>query len=123
MNNKGQSLVLFILVIPILLGIMVLVIDVGNAMYEKNKINSVIEMVIEYGLEEGYTEDEMNKLISYNLDTDKYLVRILDGVINVKVSDYVDGVISNVVSFDGFKIVSQYKGYMKDDKKVIEKVG
>ena len=41
MNNKGQSLVLFILILPILLGIMVLVIDVGNAIYTKNKINNI----------------------------------------------------------------------------------
>lgn len=122
MNNKGQSLVLFVLVIPILLGMMVLVIDVGNAIYEKNKINGVIEMVMEYGLEDGYSEDEMSKLISYNLDADKYLVESVDDVINIKVSDYVDGVISNVVSFKGFKIVSEYKGYIKDNKKVIEKV-
>ena len=41
MNNKGQSLVLFILILPILLGSIVLVIDVGNAIVMKNKINNI----------------------------------------------------------------------------------
>ena len=40
MNNKGQSLVLFVLIIPILLGITALVIDVGKTISTKNNINN-----------------------------------------------------------------------------------
>jgi Flp pilus assembly protein TadG len=122
MNNKGQSLVLFILIIPILLGVMVLVTDVGNAIHEKNKINSIIEMVIEYGLEENSSEEEINKLLEYNLKNNNNTVKIEDNTINITVSSYKKGVISNIISFKGFKIVSEYIGYIKDDKKVIEKV-
>ena len=122
MNNKGQSLVIFILIIPILLGIVVLVIDAGNAIYEKNKINNVIEMVLEDGLEDGYSEEEINKLIDYNLDSGTYSVDVDNDVINIKVSDDVDGVFSNILDIDGFHIVSEYDGYMENDKKVIEKV-
>ena len=42
MNNKGQSLVLFVLLIPIILGIITLVIDVGKSLVEKNSINNKI---------------------------------------------------------------------------------
>ena len=35
LNNKGQSLVMFILIIPILLLIMILVIDLGNIIVTK----------------------------------------------------------------------------------------
>ena len=34
LNNRGQSLVMFILIIPIFLLIMTLVYDVGNANYQ-----------------------------------------------------------------------------------------
>ena len=122
MNNKGQSLVLFILIIPILLGIVVLVIDCGNALVTKNKINNVIEMVLEDGLEDGYSEEEINKLIDYNLDSGTYSVDVDNDVINIKVSDYVDGVFSNILDIDGFHIVSEYDGYIENNKKVIEKV-
>lgn len=49
LDNKGQSLVMFILLIPIMLGIMALVIDCGNVMVRKNEIGNVIEMVLDYG--------------------------------------------------------------------------
>ena len=53
MNNKGQSLVLFVLLMPIILGIIVLVVDVGKSLVEKNSINNKIELVMEYGLEDN----------------------------------------------------------------------
>ena len=122
MNNKGQSLVLFILVIPILLGMIVLVIDFGNTIYQKNKIDNVIEMLIEYGLEEKYDKEQLEKLIDYNLDNNDYLIKIENDVIFIKVDSYVKGIISNILDIDGFEVISEYKGYMKNDKKVIEKV-
>ena len=122
MNNKGQSLVLFILIIPILLGIIVLVIDLGSAINEKNKINNTIEMIVEYGLEDNYSKDKIEKLISYNLNESKYIVDVDDEVITIKVEEYVDGIFSNILDIDGFKIISEYMGYIENEKKVIEKV-
>ena len=122
MNNKGQSLVLFILIIPILLGMIVLVYDVGNAVVKKNKINNVIEMIVEDSLNEDYEFEKVEKLVQYNLSTNNYSISVSDNEVNIKVEDYVDGIISNVIGFKGFKIVSQYKGYVKDEKNVIEKV-
>ena len=37
LNNKGQSLVMFIVLIPIVLLVFTLVYDVGNAIYEKER--------------------------------------------------------------------------------------
>ena len=39
-NNKGQSLVMFVLIIPIFLLILTLVYDVGNAIYEKDRLSN-----------------------------------------------------------------------------------
>ena len=62
------------------------------------------------------------KLIDYNLDSGTYSVDVDNDVINIKVSDYVDGVFSNILDIDGFHIVSEYDGYIENNKKVIEKV-
>ena len=36
LNNRGQSLVMFVVIIPIFLLIITLIYDVGNAIYEKS---------------------------------------------------------------------------------------
>ena len=59
LNNKGQSLVMFILIIPIFFGIMVLVIDIGNVIYYKQDIDNINKVVINYGL--SHMDDEENK--------------------------------------------------------------
>ena len=122
MNNKGQSLVLFILFIPILLGVIVLVIDVGRTIEEKNSINNKIELVIEYGLEDNLTTEELTKLLEYNLSDCENTLNINNSVIEINSKTYVKGIISNILNFKGFNIESQYRGFMKDNKKIIEKV-
>ena len=47
-NNKGQSLVMFVLIIPIFLLILTLVYDVGNAIYEKDRLSNTNYLTIEY---------------------------------------------------------------------------
>ena len=51
LNNKGQSLVMFIILLPILLLILTLVYDVGNAIYEKDRLSNTNYMVVDYALD------------------------------------------------------------------------
>lgn len=93
-NNKGQSLVLFILILPILLGIMVLVVDMGNVFCKKNEIDSTLEFVLDYGLAMVQKDNEIEVDIAdeSNLDAndgenvllqdDKSEKEIIDGVLD-----------------------------------------
>lgn len=123
LNNRGQSLVLFILMIPILLGIMALVIDVGNALIKKNEMENKIEFVIEHGLEnEIIEEDELIKLLNYNLNDCENTLKVEADKILVYSNTYVEGFFSNILNIKGFAVESSYQGYLVDDKKIIEKI-
>ena len=123
LNNKGQSLVLFILIIPILLGIMALVIDVGNALNRKNEIENTIEYVINYGLEKEIKEEkELKTLLNYNLDNCENTLRITENKIIVSTTAYVDGIFTKILNIKGFLIKSSYQGYLDGETKIIEKI-
>ena len=69
LNNKGQSLVLFVLIVPILFLILVLVFDVGNALIEKQELDNISYLTIEYGLEhmdEFSIETKMKNIVTKN---------------------------------------------------------
>ena len=68
LNNKGQSLVMFIILLPILLLILTLVYDVGNAIYEKDRLSNTNYMVVDYALDniDSIDEDDLNTLILKN---------------------------------------------------------
>lgn len=146
LNNKGQSLVLFILIIPILLGIMALVIDVGQAFNRKNELDNTLEFVLEYALsseeitnnqDKEYSSFEKNisnqnnleikktdieVLLNYNLQNNTNQLQIKDDTIIVSSKCYVEGIFSNILNIKGFAIESEYKGYLQNNKKVIERI-
>ena len=74
MNNKGQALVTFILVLPIILIIISLVIDYGVLSIDKRKISNNIKSSIEYGLtniKDDNIAKDTEEIIYKNLDKKK----------------------------------------------------
>ena len=123
MNNRGQSLVTFILVIPIMLLIFFGLYDIGNMVILKNELRNISYIVLDYGIDNIDNDDviiDMNALVIKNKsdiddvsivkdDEDKLHIVLYDSV-NTKIS------FSNI-----FKLKVAYVGYMNEDKKVIER--
>ena len=125
LNNKGQSLVMFIVIIPIFLLIMTLVYDVGNAIYEKNRLSNTNYMVIEYGLDniDDVSERELIELIQKNIDNLNYVsVNIDDKKIEIILSKDIRGIVGKMFGFDLIRANSQYEGTMINDVKKIERI-
>lgn len=126
LNNKGQTLVMFIVIIPILISIMVLVIDLGSAFTKKQELNNVNKLVIEYGLDnldQENLESDLTSYITMNAkDLSNVKVTVENNTINVTTKAYIDGIISKALNIDGFEIVSEYHGYLSGKEKRIERV-
>lgn len=126
LNNKGQTLVMFIVIIPILISIMVLVIDLGSAFTKKQELNNVNKLVIEYGLDnldQENLESDLTSYITMNAkDLSNVKVTVESNTINVTTKAYIDGIISKALNIDGFEIVSTYQGYLSGEEKRIERV-
>ena len=78
LNNKGQSLVLFVLLMPIILGIIVLVIDVGKSLVEKNSINNKIDLNDEKNLEWIFA------ILYFIIGTPKDVITYFAGITKIK---------------------------------------
>ena len=68
LNNRGQSLVLFVITLPVLLIVLVIVIDIGRVISLKQELNSISELVLDYGLD--YLNDVDIDNSDGNIDTD-----------------------------------------------------
>lgn len=125
LNNKGQSLVMFVLIIPIFLLIITLIYDVANAIYEKDRLSNTIWIAIDYGLDNinDITKEELNDMIISNDDGLNYIdVIVNDNEIIVKASKKVKGIIGKMFLFELTTINCNYKGKLIDDKKEIERI-
>ena len=79
MNNKGQTLALFVIIIPLILLLFIYIVDIGNLYLEKRKINNTLEYALEYKKENKNVEEYINKNID---DVDEII--ILDDEIIIK---------------------------------------
>ena len=122
MNNKGQTLVLFVLILPIIVFIMLLVIDVSNMVITKQELNNINKMVLNYGLdiiEEENIENKLEDMINKNISTNEHTIKIDDGTIEIDLKKEIKGIITKKKIYE---VKSVYKGYIKEDEKVISRV-
>ena len=124
-NNKGQSLVMFVLIIPIFLLILTLVYAVGNAIYEKDRLSNTNYLTIEYGLNniDTVTENDLKNLIEQNTSNLKYIyVTIEENQIEIKMEKDAKSIIGKMFNFNLVKIISHYEGKIINNQKEIERI-
>ena len=126
LNNKGQSLAIFVIFVPVFIMIGTFVVDVSFAKYNERRVDNLNKQVINYGLkhidEEPY--DNMVDLIYQNdSDIDSYEININNETkeISVTLSKSTKGFFGSIVGKEIYNEKSSLKGYIKDDKKIIEK--
>ena len=126
LNNKGQSLVLFVVIIPILLFILILVIDIGKAINLKQELNNINKIVLNYGLDkidEDNLEVELKELVKLNNnEIDKINIKFDSDKIYLNISCNMDLIFTSLGDLSLFEITSSYVGYIHDGNKRIEKV-
>lgn len=124
-NNKGQSLVMLVLIIPIFLLILTLVYDVGNAIYEKDRLSNTNYLTIEYELNniDTVTENDLKNLIEQNTSNLKYIyVTIEENQIEIKMEKDAKSIIGKMFNFNLVKIISHYEGKIINNQKEIERI-
>ena len=126
-SEKGQSLILFVVFVPLVVMLGTYVVDVSNARYESNKINNINKIVIEYGLNhiDDDPKEDMIKLIYQNdEEIDNYMIELdtTNKTIIVELEKSSPGLFGSIVGKDLYQEKSKYKGYFIEDKMIIERV-
>lgn len=122
MDSKGQTLIIFVLILPILLLLFALIWEVGNLGFTINKYETEIEDTIKYGL--NHLDDEnlekvLTNLLKANLDG-KISVEINNQTIKVNVKQKYDAMFNNLLNHK-FDIDLTYNGYIENKKLIIKK--
>lgn len=125
MNSRGQSLISFVLIIPIILMILFMVYDIGNMVLLREKLDNINYITIDYGLdklEDNDLANKINEMIKKNKDDiDIINIGISDGKIRIVLEDRLDNKLSLINKFKFFNVKSSYIGYIENDKKIIRR--
>ena len=126
LNNKGQSLVIFIIFIPVVIMLGMVVVDVCFARYNKIRLENINKEVIKYGLSH-INEEPYNNMVDmiYQNDSeiDDYKIDINsdDETINVTLLKSTKGFFGSILDKEIYKEKCSNLGYIKENKIMIEK--
>ena len=126
LNNKGQSLILFVLFIPILLLVLVLVVDIGKIINLKTELDNISNIVLDYGLDNLDNEElvkELEDLVRLNKSNiDNINIKKEEDKIYIYLEDNNEGVFLGLVNISIFSLKSSYVGYFENNEKRIERI-
>ena len=122
MNKHGQSLVTFVLIIPLITLFLAFFIDNSLMLLEKNKIDGIIENNMKVSLKEDIRDTEkIKKAIKKNIDIDAN-VYVLDNTLKIEANGNKKSVFSKILDFSWYKLEFNYCGnYL--NKKIDKKCG
>lgn len=125
MNNKGQTLVIFIVFLPLLLIILASIVDIGFVYYEKNKLDNLNIMVIDYGishLDDDKLTEKIENLIKKN---DKKIklksIELESNKLELTLSKKIKSTFGKIIGINKYNITSKYIGTNIEYKKSIKK--
>ena len=120
MNNKGQTLVLFVILLPIFLMIFAYVFDTCYMSVENRKLTDIAEDSVRY-LVVDKKDSSLVKEVIYKNDSDVKIVSVLGN--NVHLKKDIKPVFGRIVGFDKYSLEVNITGEMVDGYLVLEEKG
>ncbi|MDD3452742.1 MAG: pilus assembly protein TadG-related protein [Bacilli bacterium] len=128
MNNKGQTLVLFVMLLPVILVVMGIVVDLGMISITKRKIDNNIKQVIEVNLEKmenNYSQDEIknniNNLLTANLGMIENNIVLSEDQIEITVNKKINYIFAFLFNKKNIDYSVTYIGIINDNQIKIQR--
>lgn len=120
MNNKGQTLVIFVLILPLIILTTYVLLTKGNMYYQKRLLENNIKSALNYGLDhidDENIEIKVKELIKKNIDAEIIVTNqnnflIIKGIIEIPE-------LQEKIGFNNLEII--YKGYKENNKNILIK--
>lgn len=125
LNNKGQTLIMFILLIPLILVIMALVVDTSFVFKEKIKFQSVTKTIMKTTYENKDATDFNDKIINLykknRIYTNNIVIKVNSDSVVIKNQAKVKSIFGNIIGIKNYEVKFSYKIYKENESiKVIK---
>lgn len=117
MNNKGQTLVVFIIFIPVIILLMAFIVDTSLMYIAKSKLNDLSKTIIKeiYDIEDKNSKVE--ELLNVNeINYNNYDIEINDNKVKLSIEEEIDSVFGSMIGNESYTIKSEITGYKDNDK-------
>lgn len=110
MNKKGQTLVLFVIILPIVILIMAFLVDLGVVLNRKVKLEEISRLALKEN-----TLEEIRKVLENNQIKTSEIIRNNE-VIEIKINEDVKSVFGKIIGIKKYHIKVNIKEVKSDEK-------
>ncbi len=121
MDKKGQTLILFVILIPVILTMLAIVVDVGLLTNEYQRARSVIDEGIKEYFETQQVEEITNLLELNEVPTNQLEIEEKNDTIEVHLSYQMESFFGKLVSLTHYPIEIYRVGTKKDGEVILKK--
>ena len=122
MNNKGQVLVLFVILIPVLIIVSALIVDTGLVLKEKSKLVGTTKVIMAEMIEEGKTISQAQELYTENdIPIDNLEISQVGEIVKIKNSYQIKSAFGDIIGIKSYKVNIKIEAYKKDNKIIFNK--
>ena len=122
MNNKGQTLIIFIVFIPLFLLLAAFVIDIGYLFEAQSNLEGVSKTIVNEALTKNLNEDQIEELFKKNdIDVKNLKVNKTDNEVSISITDYKPSIFGSIIGIKEYKIKANIRGEYINNKVIIKK--
>lgn len=107
MNKHGQTLIIFVILIPLIITFMALIVDTSVMRNERQRVEDILKESINIYYKDGLIKAK--KYLELNNIKD-YEIKEEDSSIYVKYSSSIDSIFGNIINIKNYKIKVNLKG-------------
>jgi len=120
MNKRGQTLIIFIMLIPIMILLTALIVDVGYMTYQASKYRGIIDTSIKTYFDKN-SLTSAKEVLELNEIKDGYEIKTEDSAIHITFDTQISSIFGKIININEYKIHIDRKGQIKNKKVIIEK--
>lgn len=122
MDNKGQTLVVFVLLIPLFMVLAAFIIDNSMIVNRNLHLKNVTKDIIRNDLiNETMTDDKIKDLLKRNsIPTNELEIKREEGKLNIKNHYFIDSIFGKVVGINSYELEIDITGEIKANKVIFK---
>lgn len=125
MNKKGQTLILFVLLLPLLILLMAFVVDTGLVLKERTRLNSVTKTILKttfYNRMDGDYQEKVTELFHQNnIPIEHLIIEVEENIITIQNEYQKESTFGSIIGIKDYKIKGVLKAKLENERIKIEK--
>ncbi len=116
MNKQGQTLIIFVILIPMILTLLAIVVDVGLLTNEVEKATGVVDIAIKEYLT-GENEEKIKELIQMNnIPIDNLEIAMKENEIEIELQYEMNSLFGKIINIQQYDVIVRRVGTLQNDK-------